>query len=231
MKHWWMVLIGMMVGIAVANPPSETFAFETEAELSLSLFQECEEVVSRAERWLSQHPRVKDENANEALPLATLAIDAIARGGQPVIVEATWLEALATVSKTLCATDSPLQERFVSFERALAEGGFPTVEAHPIEVAFYSLYLLQQQHSGKLPEDWRTQIALQLVNTQRYDAKGGYWKAPQNHTLSPIALEQPQPLDATVWAVYVLREIMHENPSLKIIQSQEQPLRDDTPTP
>lgn len=223
--HRWLLLCVGVVLSGMGRTQSETFIFETEAELSLSLYQECEETVSRAERWLSRCPRTRDVAKAEALLLATFAIDAIARGGHPVEVKSTWLDALAEVSKTYCASDSPLRERFITFDQALVEQRFSTVVAHPMEVAFYSLCLLQRQNSGTLPDDWRTQIALHLVNSQRCDVNGGFWVVPNDTSLSTIAVEYSQTLDATVWAVYVLREIMHENPSLKIIQLEEKPLK------
>lgn len=208
---------------------SETFAFETEAELSLSLYQECEETLSRSRRWLSHHPRRATNlpNPTQADEIFFI-LEAFARDDQPIPLQASWVQTLEALQARFIAHDSPFAERFKTFDAALLKGAFPDVPCSPMEVTWYTAYLSAIAASSKkddapqvLPTNWRTQLALRLVNTQRCDAKGGYWDVlelpfPEDPLVQSLR-GQRRPYDETLWAVFLLQHLMGETLSVNIL--------------
>lgn len=213
----------------------EAFSLQTEAELSLSLYQEGEEALSRAERWMSHQTRRHHLNVislpetERAAFHVMLTIEAIALDHSPIYLDSLWMQETQRFFENACSEHSPLMERFKVFNKALLTETFQTLTVHPIEVACYHFYLnqisqrLQQGKCvelGSLPVDWRSQLTLQLINTQRCDVKGGFWQPPQEDASSwckilPSFNRQTQPHDATVWAIYLLRNLMSQPRSLQ----------------
>lgn len=238
MRQWarWCILLFAWCGLELfALAPH--VQLENESELSLSLYQECEEAMSRAKRWLASQPR-----REEALPEATaealqahglmLYLEALARDPEPIALEMSWMLVAEEVVSTLCASPSPLEARFQTFHRALLDDSFESLPAHPMEIALYLMMLNQCSFEARqalhLPDNWRRQCALKIVASQRCNAQGGFWQgAPLTFALTPTLqalMDNAQAHDATLWALVVLREMMSKHPKTTLKPSPPTPL-------
>jgi hypothetical protein len=207
---------------------------ENEAELSLSLYQECEEAMSRAKRWLASQPRREEALPKAASPEAQQAhglmlyLEALARDSEPIALEMSWMLIAEELVATLCAPSSPLEARFQTFHRALLEETFESLPAHPMEVALYLMMLNQRSFEARqalqLPDNWRRQCALKMVNAQRCNGLGGFWQAaPLEPAPTPTLqalTDNTLPHDPTLWALVVLREMMSKHPKTTLKSAQ-----------
>ena len=224
----------LLVGWSMTASAQGTYVqLENETELSLSIYQECEEAVSRAKRWLAHQPRYESLQPGETSVTKVqlqanaimLYLEALAREQEPIPVEAAWLTHVEALSTLVCSDPSPYAERFHQFQKMLRGNAFSQLTVNPMEVALFLMYvnhLSQADYQAlKLPYTWREQCALKLVTSQQFHASGGCWKhlevQPCEHPLLLNLSMQQQAQDETLWALMALRELMSDPPQVTLL--------------
>ena len=160
----------LLIGASLCLPYTaiaQQFQLQTEAMLTLSISQEADEAIDRAERWLAQQaaPAHRVDALLRAYALSTPdnAPFRIAR------CDITPLEyAMPTAIDENCYTN------FTA-----------TVECHRANPKH--LFALQRDiPQENPPANWRETIALALINTQKITAKGGHWNNSSDETVWAI---------------------------------------------
>ncbi len=157
-----------------------TIRVQSSARLPLSVAQEVDEAIERGQRWLEATPLVAT-NAT-----ALLRRYALVKGREAFEVSE---EERAQLEQALKAVrDAP--EAQGAWEEVLAKKS----------VAPAVLFALQARSAQEaFPADWREELALRLVNTQRISPKGGTWGDAQE----------------TLWAILTLRALLNESTPLR----------------
>ena len=152
-----------------ASSAETSFRLQTESELTLSISQEAEEAIDRAQRWLKA-------NANATNRIERLLHNyALANpGDEPFVLyrcDITPLEyampqpeALSTITNltTFIETERPSMKRLFALQRDL-----------PLE--------------HPLP-NWRETITLAIINAQKVTPQGGHWGSQEETQWAILAL-------------------------------------------
>lgn len=157
-------------------PPEEvcaqgvSFQLATDAQLSLSIAQEAEEAVDRAQRWLRQQPPAKDRAERLLRDYALTSAD--------------------SEGFTISRCDlTPLQQAMPAQEtEAFAMAFALAVEKNRHD--YKRLFAFQRDMPVvNPPANWRETLALTLINAQKITPIGGHWaNNPQATTWAVLTL-------------------------------------------
>lgn len=141
-----------------------TIRLQTEAALTLSISQEADEALDRAQRWL----------ATQAMP--TNRVDALLRA------YAVTPPARGPFRLTRCDI-TPLEHAMPPPESPEGYVDFAaTVAQHRLDPK--RLFALQRDIPADAPPaGWRETVALALINTQKVLPSGGHWNADPDDTV------------------------------------------------
>jgi hypothetical protein len=144
-----------------------SFQLQTEASLTLSISQEADEAIDRAQRWLS------------AQQAPTHRIDALLRAyalAQPE--EPAFRITRCDITPLEHAMPPPeMPESYTNLTATLEQ-----VRREPKR-----LFALQRDiPQENPPANWRETLALALINTQKFSPKGGHWNNSPEDTLWAI---------------------------------------------
>ena len=159
----------LLVTTGILNAQTPSFSLQTEASLTLSISQEAEEAIDRAQRWLT------------ALEPATNRIDLLLQryaladpSGAPFPLyrcDITPLEQAMPPEESVTAITNLTQ--FIETER-------PSMKR---------LFALQRDLPLYHPIDnWRETITLSIINAQKVDQKGGHWGSRDETIWAVLAL-------------------------------------------
>lgn len=186
-----LLLLMRVTGLATS------IALQTETSLSLSIEQEVEEAIERGQRWF------KRQGITSIKGIDGEAFEALMFSSQPIVVVSP--ETVAGCMATVDAVDARAQSRYNAITAALNKGTLETLQSLPSELYVYVQRVLMPrcvnatlQQEG--PPQWRTQLALYLVTSQRMDAMGGFWQEGSR--------------EESFWAVLLLRLLIHRQPAL-----------------
>ena len=164
-------LLGLLLALFAVSAQGVEFRVQSEAQVTLSLAQEADEAIDRAQRWLRAQP--PDTNDVARLLLRRYALTA---PGQ-------------SFPLTRCDL-TPLEQ---AMPRPLASDAMTNLTA-AIDLRRDSpkdLFALQRDLfalSASPPPDWRQRLVTHLVDTQRVDSRGGHWGTPEATTWAILAL-------------------------------------------
>ena len=159
-------LLFIALCVPLAHSAETSFRLQTESELTLSISQEAEEAIDRAQRWLKANSTASNR-VDTLLQNYALANP----GGEPFVLyrcDITPLEhampqpeALGAITNltTFIETERPTMKRLFALQRDL-----------PLE--------------NPLP-NWRETITLAIINAQKVTPQGGHWGS-QDETLWAI---------------------------------------------
>jgi len=144
------------------------FRVQSEACVTLSLAQEAEEAIDRAQRWLAAHPPANDRatallqryaqsGADHPFRIARCDLTPLEQAMPPALPESAWADLAATLQ-----SDAP--RTLFALQRDL-----PLADATP-------------------PSDWRETLVRTLVNTQKVDADGGHWQTREDTVWAVLTL-------------------------------------------
>lgn len=175
---------------------STTIALQTDVQLTLSLEQEVEEAISRGQRWLTAHRATTPDDVRRLL-------EELAHSNERILFYPRSM--VHAFNQHVEAFHLLTQARYDEITQALNQGTLDAFDCKPFELFVYVHYsLLPRSVHATLPKpapsQWRTQIALKLVNAQRVDAKGGFWDEKSE--------------TETLWAVLLLRSLIYRLPAL-----------------
>ncbi len=131
------------------------YRVQTEAQVSLSLAQEADEAIDRAQRWL--HAQPAETNRLENLLLRRYAL---ATPQKPFVLQRCDL--------------SPLEQALPAPAPASALTNLTTTLTRP-RITPKELFALQASLLEAPSPSWREDLVTHLVNAQRIDASGGTW--------------------------------------------------------
>ena len=146
------------------------FRVQSEAQVTLSLAQEADEAIDRAQRWLREQPPATNDVARLLLRRYALAAP-----GQPLTLTRCDLTPLEQAMPPPLAPDA-----MTNLTAAIA-----LRRDSPKD-----LFALQRDliTSPTLPPDWRQRLVTHLINTQHIDSHGGHWGTPEATTWAILAL-------------------------------------------
>ncbi len=163
-------LLRLLIGASLCLPcviVAQQFQLQTEATLTLSISQEADEAIDRAQRWLAQQPA------------PTQRIDALLRAYALATPEsAPFRIARCDITPLEYAMPAAVEESCYTNLTAALE----LHRATPTR-----LFALQRDiPQENPPANWRESIALTLINTQKITSKGGHWNNSSEDTLWAI---------------------------------------------
>lgn len=145
------------------------FRVQSEAQVPLSLAQEADEAIDRAQRWLRTRPPATNDLAQ-----LLLRRYALANPGKPFPLSRCDLTPL---NQLMPPALSPNAMTNLTAAIALRHDS-------PRE-----LFALQRDLPAVAPPpDWRERLVTHLVSTQRIDAQGGHWDTPEETAWAILAL-------------------------------------------
>lgn len=184
MKKALLFGLGLLAGVLFGEL---SVAVENDAELSLSLAQESEEALDRAERWLAQHPPKED------LALTTLYAYLQTPASETFVLQQCFV--------------TPIEEAMPPAISQEALSDLPAyLQRHRADPKV--LFAVQRDLSAlpNAPIGWRDAVAKTLVNTQKVVKGAGHWNEASEDTLwamlalrallhssAPIRVERPEP--------------------------------------
>lgn len=169
LKRWSGLLFGGWLALmpVFSHAQEQSFQLQTEASLTLSISQEAEEAIDRAQRWLAVQTAASNRIDRLLCDYALTTPDAppfrIAR------CDITPLEfAMPPPAPSACYTNLTA-----------------AVESYRTQPK--QLFALQRDiPTENPPPNWREAIALAIINTQKITPAGGHWNASSEDTLWAI---------------------------------------------
>lgn len=162
-----LALIAFVALPALGVAKAQSFQLQTEASLTLSISQEADEAIDRAQRWLTTQPAPKQR------------IDKLLRDYALAPAEASAFR-IARCDITPLEYAMPAPEAIEAYTNLTA-----TVEQHRSNPK--RLFALQRDiPTENPPSNWRETIALALINTQKVTSMGGHWNDSAEDTLWAI---------------------------------------------
>lgn len=158
-----------------------TVRVQSEAHLPLSIAQEADEAIERAERWLRRFPKHAPDHARRLLVQYALKSK-----DEPFVISRCDLTPLGELL--------PAEVPYDALTNLTA-----TLETYRTDPK--QLFALQRDlETVNPPPDWREQLALALITTQKMDALGGHWKG----------------LEGTAWGILTLRALLNESAPIRL---------------
>lgn len=159
-----------------------TVRVQSEAHLPLSIAQEADEAISRAERWLRRFPKHAPDHAKRLLVQYALKSK-----NEPFVISRCDLTPLGAML--------PAEVPHAALTNLTA-----TLESCRTDPK--KLFALQRDlGTVNPPPDWREQLALALITTQKMDALGGHWSGG---------------LEGTAWGILTLRALLNESAPIRV---------------
>lgn len=173
-----------LLALCVAAPlfaQGITVRAQSEAHLTLSVSQEADEAIERAERWLRRFPKHAPDHGKRLLVQYALKSK-----DETFVISRCDLTPLGAML--------PDEVPYDALTNLTA-----TLEAYRTEPK--KLFALQRDlETVNPPADWREQLALVLINTQKIDALGGQWGGQEN----------------TAWGILTLRALLNESARIEV---------------
>lgn len=158
----WLILLPML-----AHSQEQSFQLQTEALLTLSISQEAEEAIDRAQRWLAAQSAASNRIERLLCDYALTTPDAPPFRIARCDITPLEFEMPPPVSPT-CYTNLTV--------------ALESYRAQPKQ-----LFALQRDiPTENPPPNWREAIALAIINTQKITPAGGHWNASSEDTLWAI---------------------------------------------
>lgn len=165
--RYLLALIAFVTLSTLGVAEAQSFQLQTEASLTLSISQEADEAIDRAQRWLT------------AQPAPAQRIDKLLRDYALAPADAPAFR-IARCDITPLEYTMPAPEAIEAYTNLTA-----TVEqcrSNPKR-----LFALQRDiPTENPPSNWRETIALALINTQKVTPLGGHWNDSTEDTLWAI---------------------------------------------
>ena len=165
-------LLAALLAAALAAAQGGAFRVRTEGRLPLSVAQEADQALDRANRWLAAQPAPTNDLAR-----LTLRRYALAPAGRPFVLERCALTPLEH------ALPPPPDGAVTNLTAALAQ-------RRDDPKALLALATALGTQAQTPDPAWRERIALTLIETQRVTAQGGHWGGQGQTVWAILALRQ-----------------------------------------
>lgn len=153
--------LSFLPGALPCHAQGGVFRVATEGRLPLSIAQEADNAIDRAQRWLATQPPATNDLAQ-----ALLRRYALAKPGETFRLRRCHVTPLGE------ALPGPIAPAALTNLTA-------TLARKPDPKTLFALQRDLPAAEPPPPADWRERLALALIDSQRVSAQGGHWGAPE----------------------------------------------------